>query len=117
MAILVDDLDDFEASLGAHLVERGKLDGPGLERAVRLAGSSGERLGSLLPKLGLVSERDLAEALSSLLDLPLVGPSDFPETPLLAEKLSPRFLRESRVLPVSDGDDGLVLAMANPLDD
>ena len=103
--------------MGAHLVERGKLDGPGLDRAVRLAGSSGERLGSLLPKLGLVSERDLAEALSGLLDLPLVGPSDFPETPLLAEKLSPRFLRESRVLPVSDGDDGLVLAMADPLDD
>ncbi len=117
MAILVDDLDDFEASLGAHLVEQGKLDGPGLERAVRLAGSSGERLGSLLPKLGLVSERDLAEALSRLLDLPLVGPSEFPETPLLEEKLSPRFLRESRVLPVSEGDDGLVLAMADPLDD
>ena len=84
---------------------------------MRLAGSSGERLGSLLPKLGLVSERDLAEALSGLLELPLVGPSDFPETPLLEEKLSPRFLRESRVLPVSDGDDGLVLAMADPLDD
>ena len=103
--------------MGAHLVERGKLDGAGLERAVRLAGSSGERLGSLLPKLGLVSERDLAEALSGLLDLPLVGPADFPETPLLEEKLSPRFLRESRVLPLSEGEDGLVLAMADPLDD
>jgi general secretion pathway protein E len=69
-----------------------------------------------LPKLGLVSERDLAEALSQQLDLPLVGPSDFPEVPLLEERLSPRFLRESHVLPIAEGPEGLVLAMADPLD-
>jgi general secretion pathway protein E len=70
----------------------------------------------LLPKLGLVSERDLAEALSERLDLPLVGSADFPEVPLLEERLSPRFLRESHVLPIAEAPEGVVLAMADPLD-
>ncbi len=117
MAFLVPDVGDFEASLGSLLVERGKLDRSGLERAVRVASSREERLGTLLPKLGLVSERDLAEALSELLELPLVGAADFPEEPLLSDKLSSRFLRESHVLPLEDREEGLVLALSDPLDD
>ncbi|MDH3473806.1 MAG: type II secretion system ATPase GspE [Rhodospirillales bacterium] len=74
-------------------------------------------MSTLLPKLGLVSERDLAEALSELLELPLVGTSEFPQEPVLAERLSGRFLREAHVLPLEEREDGLVLAMADPLDD
>ncbi len=117
MAFLVPDVGDFEASLGSLLVERGKLDRSGLERALRVAASREERLGTLLPKLGLVSERDLAEALSELLELPLVGAADFPQEPLLSDKLSSRFLRESHVLPLEDREEGLVLALSDPLDD
>jgi general secretion pathway protein E len=117
MAFLVSDVGDFEASLGALLVERGKLDRAGLERASRVAAGREERLSTLLPKLGLVSERDLAEALSELLELPLVGASEFPGEPVLAERLSGRFLREAHVLPLEEREDGLVLAMADPLDD
>ena len=98
------------------LIERGKLDLAALERARRLRGESGERLGSLLNKLGLVAERDLAEALSEALAIPLVSSREFPDAPLLEEQLSPRFLRESRVLVISDEPEGLVLAMADPLD-
>jgi general secretion pathway protein E len=116
MALLVEDLDAFEVSLGDLLIERGRLERAGLERARRLAEGSGERLHVLLPKLGLVSERDLAEALSERLDLPLVGSADFPEVPLLEERLSPRFLRESHVLPIAEAPEGVVLAMADPLD-
>jgi general secretion pathway protein E len=116
MAVLVEDLDAFEASLGNLLIERGRLERAGLERARRLAEGNGERLHVLLPKLGLVSERDLAEALSERLDLPMMGSADFPEVPLLEERLSPRFLRESHVLPIAERPEGLVLAMADPLD-
>ncbi|MFQ6017538.1 MAG: type II secretion system ATPase GspE, partial [Kiloniellaceae bacterium] len=114
---LVDDLADFEKSLGQRLIEGGKLDRAGLERAARMRAESGERLSSLLPKLGLVSERDLAEAIAAELGLPLVGPRDFPDVPLYEDKLSPRFLREACVLPLAEQPDGLVLAMADPLND
>ncbi len=116
MSVSVEDSGDFGAQLGDLLVSRGNLERAGLERARRLSEGGGERLQVLLPKLGLVSERDLAEALAELLDLRLVSSADFPEVPLLEDRLSPRFLRESHVLPIAEGPEGLLLAMADPLD-
>ncbi|MFQ5773838.1 MAG: type II secretion system ATPase GspE [Kiloniellaceae bacterium] len=114
---VVDDPDSYEQALGEGLIERGKLDRAGFERAKRIRADTGERLSSLLPKLGLVSERDLAEAIAKQLGLPLVSPRDFPETPLYQAKLSPRFLREAQVLPIAEEPDGLVVAMADPLNE
>jgi general secretion pathway protein E len=98
------------------LIERGKLDPAGLERALRLQEETGERVDLLLTKLGQVSERDMADALSAKLDLPLTKSGDYPVAAVLEDKLSPKFLKEFRVLPLSDTPDGVVLAMADPLD-
>jgi general secretion pathway protein E len=116
MDAVVESIESFEQSLGELLIERGKLDRPGLDRAMKIREGRGERLNSLLPKLGLVSERDLAQALSDRLGLPLAEARDFPDVPLLEDKLSPRFLREAHVLPLAEEPEGLVLAMADPLD-
>jgi general secretion pathway protein E len=102
--------------LGEILIERGKLDQPNLERALRLQGDSGERLGSLLVTLGLCAQRDVAEALAVQLSLPLVDAAGYPEIPVLEERVSARFLRESRALPVREDETELALAMADPTD-
>jgi general secretion pathway protein E len=102
--------------LGEILIERGKLDAANLERALRLQGDSGERLGSLLVTLGLCAQRDVAEALSLQLALPLVDASGYPEFPILEERVSARFLREARALPVREDESELALAMADPTD-
>ena len=47
--------------IGEILIERGKLDAAGLERALRLQQESGEKLGALLVSLGVVAQRDVAE--------------------------------------------------------
>ena len=112
----MDDIEGFELSLGELLIERGKLDRSGLDRAKRLRQGRDERLCFLLPKLGLVSERDMAQAIAEHLDLALVDGKDIPDIPLLEDKLSPRFLRETHVLPLAEKPEGLVLAMADPLD-
>src|ERR1700694_2615726 len=65
--------------IGEILVERGKLDAAGLERALRLQQESGEKLGALLVSLGVVSQRDVAEALAAQLDLPLIEAAGYPE--------------------------------------
>ena len=106
--------EDFETALGERLVGAGKLERAALDRAIRLRDSSGETIDQLLPKLGLVSERDVAQSIADTLGMPLVDAKSFPQDPVLEDKLSPRFLRESRILPLSVGDDGLVVAMANP---
>jgi len=102
--------------LGEILVERGKLDAIALERAVRLQQESGEKLGQLLVTLGLCAQRDVAEALSLQLGLPLVDATGYPEFPILEERVSPRFLREARALPVREDEAELALAMADPTD-
>jgi general secretion pathway protein E len=102
--------------LGQILIERGKLDQANLDRALRLQGDSGERLGSLLVTLGLCAQRDVAEALALQLALPLMDASGYPEFPILEERVSARFLREARALPVREDESELGLAMADPTD-
>jgi len=111
----IEDKDRFDAALGERLIAEGRIDRAGLERARRLAGESDERLPAVLAKLGLVSERDLAQAMAGELGLPLAAPDEFPDEPLYRDRLSPRFLREAQVLPLAEGDEGVAVAMADPL--
>src|SRR5512147_1984959 len=102
--------------LGELLIERGKLDAAGLERALRVQQESGDKLGALLVTLGLCAQRDVAEALAAQLGLPLVDARSYPEFPILEERVSPRFLRESRALPLAEDEQEVALAMADPTD-
>jgi general secretion pathway protein E len=102
--------------IGEILLERGRLDAAGLDRALRVQQETGEKIGALLVTLGLVAQRDVAEALASQLELPLIEAAGYPELPILEERISARFLRESRALPVSEDEHELTLAMADPTD-
>jgi len=102
--------------IGELLIERGKLDVATLERALRLQQESGERLGALLVTLGVVAQRDVAEALAAQLELPLVDVAGYPEFPILEERVSPRFLRETRTLPLREDEAYVALAMVDPTD-
>jgi general secretion pathway protein E len=103
--------------IGEILIERGKLDAAGLDRALRLQQDTPEKLGALLVTLGLCAQRDVAEALSAQLGLPFIDATGFPEFPILEERISARFLRESRALPVREDETELALAMADPTDE
>ena len=107
----------FERGIAARLMELGKLDEVGLDRATRLQVDTEEPLSGILCKLGLVDERDMAGTMAGMLGLPLALPANLPEEPVLNGKLSPRFLRQARILPMAETDDALTLAMAYPLDD
>jgi len=103
--------------LGEILVERGKLDPANLERALKLQeGGASEKLGVILQRLGMVSGRDLADALADQLDVPIAVASDFPELPLMEERLSPKFLRDAQAVPLHEDDEELALAVADPTD-
>ncbi len=104
--------------LGEWLIENGKLSPPDLERALRLQDEAGEheRIGALLLKLGMVSGRDIAETLAAQLSLPLAELADYPEIPLLEEKVSVRFLKDAKAIPLHENEHELVLALVDPLD-
>src|SRR5258707_13780506 len=74
-----------------------------LERGRRVAAESGQRLDGVLLRLGLVSERQLAEAAASLLGTPVVTPDQYPAAlPDCVAAVSFRFLRDARAIPLSD---------------
>jgi general secretion pathway protein E len=99
------------------LLESGRLRKADLRRAEAYREQNGGDLITLLVRLGLVSERDVAEAESSLLDLPMVTAADLPDEPPELDSISVRFLKQNLLLPIELSDDELVVVMANPRDD
>ncbi|MGD8384569.1 MAG: type II secretion system ATPase GspE [Lysobacterales bacterium] len=99
-----------------HLIESGRLKQADLKRAKTFRDQNGGDLVTLLVRLGLVSERDVAEAESHLLGLQLVGSGDLPAEPPDIGKLSLRFLRKNLVLPIAVRDGEMSVVMANPRD-
>jgi general secretion pathway protein E len=104
--------------LGEILVARGKLDPAALDRTLRLQQGSPkrERLGELLVTLGLVAQREVTDALSTQLGMPVIESTAYPEFPILEERINSRFLRQSRALPIREDENELVLAMTDPTD-
>jgi general secretion pathway protein E len=107
---------DELSRLGEILLADGGLDQRSLERARRVAAETGGRLDRVVTQLGMISERGLAEALSELVGAPVVRPADYPDAPLFFERLKPKYLRNARALPLAETSEGVVLAMADPLD-
>jgi general secretion pathway protein E len=110
-------MDNREAAVCALLVSRGRLKDSDFVRARRLHEESAEgTLTGLMARLGLVSERDLAEAWSELLKIPLLSSREAPELPPAELDISSRFLKQQHVVPVRVGEDGLGLMVADPAD-
>jgi general secretion pathway protein E len=110
------DAAELLARLGGVLVDGGAIDRRSLDRARRVATETGARLDQVLTQLGLISDRGLAEAMAQLIAAPVIGAAQYPEAPLFADRLKPKFLRRVRALPIAASEDRATLAMADPLD-
>ena len=104
--------------LGEILCERGKLDATNLDRALRIQEADKQaRLDDILVKAGMVSERDVVDALSTHLDVPIALMADYPELPVLEERVAVKFIKQAKALPLHEDDEHLILAMVDPLDE
>jgi len=112
-----------EASLDERicrfLVARGRLKENDLARGRRLheEDPASGSLVSLLTRLGLVSEREMAEGVAELLNLPLLSAKEFPEAPPQNVQTSIRFLKYHHVCPIGESDDDVTLLVADPADE
>ena len=103
--------------LGELLLERRLITQDDLARALELQRErQGEKIGKILVDLGFVAARDVLAALSHQLQLPAVTIDGAPPASPELEVLSAKFLRTSRCIPVSVQENGVMLAMADPLD-
>jgi general secretion pathway protein E len=98
------------------LRRHGRLSADALDRARRIATESGEPIEPILTKLGLVSERDMAEAFSACLDIDIATLAEAAPDAALLASISPLFLRQFQLLPLDEAEGALQVAMANPLD-
>lgn len=86
-------------------------------RAAHYQRQHGGSLLSLLVRLGLVSERDLAETQARLLKIPLIGPKDYPEDAPGIEQISVRFMKQSRLVPIKLSEESVDVVMTDPSDE
>jgi general secretion pathway protein E len=98
------------------LVAQG-TDARAIERARLVARDTGQRLDTVMLRLGLVGERQLAEAAAALIGSVVVPAERYPAAlPDCAALLTPRFLRASRALPIGETDSEVTVALADALD-
>ncbi len=98
------------------LLSKGRLKEVDLSRARRLQEETGGSLLSLLSRLGLVSERDHADAAAAVLDLPLASAKDVPEMPPEGVALTAKFMKQFHVVPVAEDDTFVDVLLADPQD-
>jgi general secretion pathway protein E len=103
---------------GEILLEIGKLDQNGLDRALVLQHEEPDtRLGEILVRLGLITHGDVAHTLSAQFGFPVLAADQYPEFPLLEERVSVRFLHEVSALPLAEDTDRVTVALVNPQDE
>lgn len=102
--------------LGEMLLERSFVTAEDLQRALELQKERGEKIGKILIDGGYCAARDVMAVLAEQLRVPLATIDGQPPVSPETEKLSPRFLRQSRCIPVALHDSTVTIAMADPLD-
>ncbi len=100
----------------ADLLAHGRLRQEDVGRAAQYQAQHGGSLLTLLVRLGLVSERDLAETEARISRLRLFTARDYPEEAPVLDTVALRFLKQHRVLPVAVADGRLEVVMAEPRD-
>ena len=102
--------------IGELLVEQGKISERDVERALLGQAEMGGLFGQVLLKLGLVSDNDIATALSRQLNIPLQASSDYPEEAIHIDGVAQDFLVSNGVVPVQVSDAGIVFSATMPQD-
>lgn len=103
--------------LGEYLVQEGKITSRDLERALVAQAEMGGMFGQVLVRLGLVSELDVAQALSGLLEIPLLSAADYPEEAVQVPGLSLEFMLNNSVVPIALHDGEALFSATVPQDD
>jgi type IV pilus assembly protein PilB len=112
-----DQPDVNKPRLGEILIREHAVDASSLARALADQAASGRRLGQLLLERGLISDAALAGALAEQLGIPLAdlghAQLDSETTALLPEHIA----RSVLAVPLSSGDDGVEVVIADPTEE
>ena len=105
---------EFAEHFGAYLSTHAVLDELAIQRAKRAQRQSGERFHLVLQRLGLLADAPMAKVLAGYCGMRLVTEADFPQSALQSDDLEPAFLKLNRILPLTDENGTVEIAVADP---
>jgi general secretion pathway protein E len=103
-------------SFEEYLVSRELISEAELDKVDRFRKETGTSLYSALRKSSAVQPHALVRAISDFHEVPLVEDDQWLKHPASIGNLSHAFLRENKVFPIGESDDGILLAMEDPSD-
>lgn len=98
----------------SFLVSSGRITTQALDRSVKSADQTRESFVAVLSKLGVLTEREVVNALADFYNLPIAASETFPSIALYADTINVRFLSFHHVLPLALQDNALTVAIADP---
>lgn len=101
--------------MGDYLIERKMITPRQLSAALKEQKETGEKLGRILVKRGILTEQQIIEALEFVLGVPHVQISKIKIDPDAVKLISPQLIRLHKILPISVEKNQITLAMADPL--
>jgi len=101
--------------LGELLLEAGAIKSADLERALEEQRVTGERLGSILVKKGILSEREIASAIAKQLKIPMISLRKAKIDPKVLSLVPESLARRHLLIPIELKNGKLVVAMSDPL--
>jgi general secretion pathway protein E len=99
-----------------YLTASGKIGADAISRAIQISQNSGDRFETVLTRLGIITEKERAEALADYLGFPIATLSDYPTAAILENHFAAKFLKDAQFLPLKEEDTAVVVAMVHPLD-
>lgn len=126
---IVLDRTAFHQQLANALLQQGKLSASDLQRVERLTDqmgqgglpallmkeqSGGEGLPDLLIRLGICADKDIAQTIAEVSDIPLITKDEYPLSSPVGDLISARFLREYKLVVIDHHTDFVRVAMMDP---
>jgi general secretion pathway protein E len=99
------------------LLNSNKLKDADYQRVQRIQAETHEPVLSLVQKLGLISERDFAEAASQVMQLPLTSSKQLPDTAPEGSNISLKFLKQHAICPFAEDELTVKALFADPQDE
>jgi general secretion pathway protein E len=116
--IVKDEIVTFEDQLCQYMIDNGRLREEDLIRGKRLFNETlSTSLVPLLVKLGLASERDVANSLSELMNIEILKEKDYPESVTLETEFPIRFMRENLFVPIDEDEENIKVILVYPSDE
>ena len=101
--------------LGEFLVSKGVITEEQLQEALERQKQTGDFIGEALIALNFISPPTLGSYMEELTTFPYIELSSFPISHELAHQISENYARQNLVFAFAEWDDGVQVAMANPL--